>query len=88
MAIAANKVPGIRAAQVADRDGARLSREHNDVNVLTLGARTTSVIQALKIVSAFLETPFSGGRHQRRVDKIMALEQGNVVLSDDSGHSS
>ena len=88
MAIAANKVPGIRAAQVTDGDGARLSREHNDVNVLTLGARTTSVIQALKIVSAFLETPFSGGRHQRRIDKIMALEQGLVSLSDDSGNSS
>ena len=88
MAIAANKVPGVRAAQVTDSDGARLSREHNDANVLTLGARTTSVVQALKIVNAFLETSFSGGRHQRRVDKIMALEQGDVSPSDDSGHAS
>ena len=88
MAIAANKVPGVRAAQVTDSDGARLSREHNDANVLTLGARTTSVVQALKIVNAFLETSFSGGRHQRRVDKIMALEQGEVSPSDDSGHAS
>lgn len=88
MAIAANKVPGVRAAQVTDSDGARLSREHNDANVLTLGARTTSVVQALKIVNVFLETSFSGGRHQRRVDKIMALEQGDVSPSDDSGHAS
>ena len=88
MAIAANKVPGVRAAQVTDSDGARLSREHNDANVLTLGARTTSVVQALKIVNAFLETSFSGGRHQRRVDKIMALEQGEVSPSDDSGRDS
>ena len=73
MAIAANKVPGIRAAQVTNSDGARLSREHNNANVLTLGARTTPVIEALKIVDAFLETPFSGGRHQRRIDKILSL---------------
>ena len=79
MAIAANKVPGIRAAQVADRHGARLSREHNDANVLSLGARTTSVDQALDIVDAFLATPFGAGRHQRRVDKIMALEEGRVA---------
>ena len=78
MAIAANKVPGIRAAVVADRDGARLSREHNDANVLTLGARTTSADCALEIVDAFLATSFGGGRHQRRVDKIMALEAGSV----------
>ncbi len=79
MAIAANKIPGIRAAHVVDRDGARLSREHNDANVLTLGARTTSVEQALDMVDAFLTTPFGGGRHQRRVDKIMALEGGRSV---------
>lgn len=78
MAIAANKVPGIRAAQVTNSDGARLSREHNNANILTLGARYTSVAEALKIVNAFLETPFSGGRHQRRIDKIMALEQGDI----------
>ena len=88
MAIAANKEPGIRAAQVTNSDGARLSREHNNANVLTLGARTTPVIEALKIVDAFLETPFSGGRHQRRIDKIMALEQGDVSPSDDSGRDS
>lgn len=79
MAIAANKVPGIRAAQVADQDGARLSREHNDANILSLGARTTSIERALEIVDAFLATPFGGGRHQRRVDKIMALEEGRAT---------
>ena len=85
MAMAANKVPGIRAAQVTDRDGAHLSREHNDANILTLGARTTSVGSALEIVDAFLETPFGGGRHQRRVDKIMALEEGRVTPVTSSG---
>jgi ribose 5-phosphate isomerase B len=85
MAIAANKVPGIRAAQVAGRDGARLSREHNDANVLTLGARTTSVDGAMDIIDAFLATPFGGGRHQRRVDKVMALEEGRAVPVTHSG---
>jgi len=75
MAIAANKVPGIRAALVNDASGARLCREHNDANILTLGARTLSVEQALSIVQVFLETQFEGGRHKRRVDKIHAIEQ-------------
>ena len=75
MAIAANKVPGIRAAAVVDVTSARLCREHNDANVLALGARTLSVEQALSIVETFLETPFEGGRHQRRIDKIHAIEQ-------------
>ena len=79
MAMAANKVPGVRAAQVGDRDGARLSREHNDANVLTLGARTTTVKAALDIVDVFLATPFGGGRHQHRVDKLMALEEGRTA---------
>jgi ribose 5-phosphate isomerase B len=74
MAIAANKFAGIRAASVVDEESARLSREHNDANVLALGERLTPVHQARKIVSAFLDTPFAGGRHQRRVDKITALE--------------
>ena len=75
MAIAANKFAGIRAAAVVDEESARLSREHNDANVLALGERLTSVDQARQIVSAFLDTPFAGGRHQRRVDKISALER-------------
>jgi ribose 5-phosphate isomerase B len=74
MAMAANKVAGIRAAAAGDVESARLSREHNDANVLTLGARLTQPDLALAIVRLFLETPFAGGRHQRRVDKIMALE--------------
>ena len=70
MAIAANKVHGIRAASATDLESARLSRTHNDANVLTLGARITPPDLALDMVQVFLETPFAGGRHQRRVDKI------------------
>jgi ribose 5-phosphate isomerase B len=74
MAIAANKIPGIRAASISDEEGARLSREHNDINVLSLGERTGSPDTARRIVDIFLDTPFAGGRHQRRVDKINALD--------------
>lgn len=73
MAMAANRIAGIRAAPVTGLDGARLSREHNDANVLALGARLTHRDLALDIVRTFLETHFEGGRHQRRVDKIEAL---------------
>lgn len=72
--IAANKVPGVRAALCYDRAGARNSREHNDANVLTLGARMVSAEAAREILAVWLETPFAGGRHQRRVDKIRAIE--------------
>ena len=75
MAIAANKVPGIRAASIQDEESARLSREHNDINVLTLGERTGNAETARRIVEIFLDTPFAGGRHQRRVDKINALDK-------------
>ncbi len=74
MAIAANKVPGVRAATVTDAAMARLSREHNDANVLALGGRLLDRQRALEIVRIFLETPFAGDRHQRRVDKIRQLE--------------
>ena len=74
MAMAANKVRGVRAATAGDLESARLSRAHNDANVLTLGARITPPDLALAIVRIFLDTPFEGGRHQRRVDKITALE--------------
>jgi ribose 5-phosphate isomerase B len=74
MAMAANKVNGVRAASVSDLESARLGREHNDANVLALGARITPTDLALEIVQTFLDTPFLGGRHQRRVDKVMALE--------------
>ena len=73
-AIAANKVPGARAAACYDRPGARNSREHNDANILSLGARMISAEAAREIVAVWLETRFAGGRHQRRIDKIIAIE--------------
>jgi ribose 5-phosphate isomerase B len=81
MAIAANKVPGIRAALVGDLESAHLCREHNDANVLALGARVTAPDAALAMVDLFLDTPFAGGRHQRRVDKIAAIERLESVQS-------
>jgi len=77
MAIAANKVNGIRAASVVDETSAHLSRAHNDVNIVALGARVTSPELAERIVTAFLDTPFDGGRHQRRLDKISAIDNHN-----------
>jgi ribose 5-phosphate isomerase B len=74
-AIAANKVPGARAALCYDRATARNSREHNDANLLSLGARLISAEVAREILAVWLETPFAGGRHQRRVDKIRAIEE-------------
>jgi len=74
MAMAANKVPGVRAASVVDEVSTRLSREHNDANVLALGERMTPAETARQLVATFLDTPFAGGRHQRRVDKISALD--------------
>jgi ribose 5-phosphate isomerase B len=75
MAIAANKVAGVRAAPVVDETSAKLSREHNDANVLALGARMTPSDDARRLVNVFLDTPFAGGRHQRRVDKITKMEK-------------
>lgn len=72
--IAANKVPGARAALCYDRATARNSREHNDANVLSLGARLIPSETAREILAAWLETPFAGGRHERRVNKIRAIE--------------
>ena len=74
MAIAANKVPGIRAAPIVDETSARLSREHNDANVLSLGERLTPPDQARRLVEIFLDTPFAGGRHERRLAKIAQLD--------------
>ncbi len=70
VSIAANKVPGVRAALVHTVEGAALARQHNDANVLCLGARFVAQDQALAIVETFLRTPFEGGRHERRVNKI------------------
>lgn len=75
MSIAANKFPGVRAALVADLDGARTSREHNDANVLVLSGSKTHKPMAQEIVKMWLDTPFAGGRHQRRLEKITQLEE-------------
>ncbi len=74
MAMAANKIGGIRAAPVVDLESARLSREHNDINVLALAGRLTPAALAREIVRIFLDTPFAGDRHQRRLDKIARLD--------------
>jgi ribose 5-phosphate isomerase B len=73
--IAANKVAGARAAPCYDRATARNSREHNDANVLSLGAKLISPEAAREILAIWLSTPFAGGRHQRRVDKIRSIEE-------------
>jgi len=73
--IAANKVPGARAALCYDRATARNSREHNDANVLSLGARLIPPEAAREILAVWLDTAFGGGRHQKRVDKIRAIEE-------------
>jgi ribose 5-phosphate isomerase B len=72
--IAANKIPGIRAAQVHDATEAELSRRHNDANVACFGARSTSVSDIERLVDLWLATPFDGGRHAARVAKIAALD--------------
>ena len=74
MSIAANKHKGIRAALVGKLEDAVLTREHNDANVLCLSAKNTSFDEALAICKAFLTTSFTGGRHQRRVEKIGQIE--------------
>ncbi len=75
MSMAANKIAGVRAALCADTYSAEACRAHNDANVLCMGERVIGVGIALAILDAFLATPFEGGRHGRRVDKIGALER-------------
>lgn len=75
VAIAANKMPGVRAAQAWNEETARLSRLHNNANVLTIGARVIPETEIPKIVKAWLETDFEAGRHTDRVEKIMNLEK-------------
>ena len=82
MAMAANKVAGVRAAVAGDPDVARLSRQH--ANVLALGARLTTPTQALAVVQAWLATPFEGGRHARRVDKLSQLDE---LRKEQAGHA-
>jgi ribose 5-phosphate isomerase B len=73
--IAANKVPGVRAALCNDLYSARLSRQHNDANVLAMGGRIVGLGLAEEILALWLSTPFDGGRHQRRVEQIAEIEQ-------------
>ena len=75
MAIAANKVPGVRAAVAWSEETARLAREHNDANVLSLGARVGQPDELPKIVRAWFGATFAGGRHQRRVEEISKIER-------------
>ena len=74
ISIAANKSKGIRCALCGDVDSAKMSREHNNANVLAMGGRVTGFGPAGEIVRAWMTTEFAGGRHERRVNKIMALE--------------
>ena len=75
MSMAANKVRGIRCAVCGDCFSAEMTRRHNDANVLALGGRVTGPGLAMKIVDLFLDTPFEGDRHARRVEMVMALEK-------------
>jgi ribose 5-phosphate isomerase B len=81
MAIAANKVTGVRAAPAESEDEVKLTREHNDANVLTLGAKYLDEQRAMRLVRIFLETEFAGGRHARRVAKIAQIEKANTEES-------
>lgn len=74
MSMCANKVRGVRCALCGDCFSAQATRQHNDANMLALGARVTGAGLALKILDAFLDTEFEGGRHQRRIDKITQIE--------------
>jgi ribose 5-phosphate isomerase B len=76
MAMAANKISGVRAAPAQSEDEVRMTREHNDANVLTLGAKYLDEEHAAGLIDIFLKTEFTGGRHARRVAKIAQLEQG------------
>lgn len=78
MEIAANKIPGVRAANVSDVTAARLAREHNDANVLCLGQRLVGLAVAWDCVISWLDAEFKAGRHQGRIDKIATLEKGHA----------
>jgi ribose 5-phosphate isomerase B len=84
MSILANKFPGIRAALVYDLKGAQMSREHNNSNILVLGGGVIETSVAERILEIWLRTPFAGGRHQRRLDKIAQVEQelGTRIKND------
>lgn len=84
IAMAANRFPGIRAALCHDEFTARLSRQHNDANVLVMGGRTTTPAVAEAMLDVWLATPFEGGRHQRRIDKLDALPGVSTPSSRES----
>lgn len=79
ISLAANKVKGIRCALCSDPYSARMTRAHNDANMLALGARVIGIELAKMIVEAWLDTPFEGGRHQTRVDMLTAIENGEPI---------
>lgn len=79
ISIAANKVDGIRACCCSDYFSAKFTRAHNDANALCLGARVVGEGLALELVDVFLNTEFEGGRHQKRIDQITAIEQGEKL---------
>ena len=76
--IAANKVKGIRAAVCSDEFSAEYCRRHNNANIFCLGGRVVKPAQAIKLVGIYLDTPFEGGRHERRVAEITAIENGEL----------
>lgn len=78
MSMAANKVKGIRAAVCANAYCAEITRHHNNANILCLGGRVINEEQAVEFSKLFLNTPFDGGRHQRRIDEIAAIERGEL----------
>ena len=80
MAMAANKIDGVRAAPAQNDDEVRFTREHNNANVLTLGAKYMDAGRAMELIELFLHTEFAGGRHARRVDKISQLEHAAKPL--------
>ena len=88
MSILANKYPNVRAALVQDRKTARTSREHNDANVLVLAGATTDPALAREILEIWINTPFAGGRHQRRLDKITEIERTLGTLRNTGGRKS
>ena len=77
ISIAANKVKGIRCAHVTDKFCAQMCAEHNNANIIALGGRITSPEDAYEYITIYLNTPFAGGRHQNRLDKITEIENGN-----------
>lgn len=79
MSLAANKIKGVRAAACSEHFSAKYTRMHNDSNILCLGGRVIGVGTALELADLFVDTPFEGGRHQRRVDMISALEEQQAV---------